>query len=455
MTEEHSPQRAAKRLVICCDGTWNAPDNANITNIEKIARSIETNAANSGGVQQLVEYVQGVGVGYKTDRLLGGAFGFGLFNNVRTAYRFLALNYEVGDEIFIFGFSRGAYTARSLAGMVGYVGLLTGDALVRGQLRRALDLYKNRDTAQDTASKAELKRFHEENCHDVTPITFIGVFDTVGALGVPGSVLFPEHQFHDIDLGNHVLCARHAVAIDERRMTFAPCLWTVPADQNGTVTFRSGTPTEQTVDRVKQVWFEGVHSDVGGGYPENGLSCTTLLWMADEAKAAGLVFDEHRLGFYVDRAKKPVRNNSLTFWFRIVNIRERMRPRRGVDRRAFVNGLRSLEPPVVPLKDHPERTMVLPGRVSSTAWTAFDDAAEAYRPANLAAFITGHTPPKIGETSESVILLPREVVAAPSSSDGSPDAVDDSAGPPEGSSAEVAVPQPRVGDPESDVAYRR
>ncbi len=132
-----------KRLVVCCDGTWNKPDNETITNVEKIARTVQSDPAATGGTSQLVYYVAGVGSNsYWADRILGGAFGFGLFGQVVAAYRFLAQNYEEGDEIFIVGFSRGAYTARSLAGMVAKVGLLTklglgagGQAFDRGRRR--------------------------------------------------------------------------------------------------------------------------------------------------------------------------------------------------------------------------------------------------------------------------------------------------------------------------------
>ena len=120
-----------KRLVVCCDGTWNKPDSPTITNVEKIARTVQSDPGSTSGVHQLVYYVSGVGAGsYAADKLLGGAFGFGLFHNVIACYRFLAQNYEPGDEIFILGFSRGAYTARSVAGMVGRVGLLTKLSLV-------------------------------------------------------------------------------------------------------------------------------------------------------------------------------------------------------------------------------------------------------------------------------------------------------------------------------------
>ncbi len=175
-----------KRLVICCDGTWNRPDAKHVTNIEKIARTVKTDLAGTGGVQQLVLYLSGVGgAGYHTDRLLGGAFGLGLFHNVLAGYRFLSLNYEPGDEIYVFGFSRGAYTARSLAGMVAKVGLLTRRALVQEKLPEAVERYKGVDgkSGKKGASTEEFKR---DFCHHDTPIHFIGVFDTVGALGVPG-----------------------------------------------------------------------------------------------------------------------------------------------------------------------------------------------------------------------------------------------------------------------------
>ena len=237
-----------KRLVVCCDGTWNEPASDNVTNIEKIARTISTDPDQCDQVQQLVLYVGGVGIGYKLDRLLGGAFGSGLFNNVKTAYRFLALNYEEGDEIFAFGFSRGAYTARSLVGMIGFIGLLTRESLVANKLPEAVDRYQRKEPKNGGfgSSNDEFKR---DFCHPKTPTKFLGVFDTVGALGVPG-LLPKDHQFHDINLGDSVECARQALAIDEDRMVFAPCLWNAPTRP----------------ERVRQVWFEGAHSDVGGGY---------------------------------------------------------------------------------------------------------------------------------------------------------------------------------------------
>ncbi len=222
--------RQRKRLVICCDGTWNRPDSDHVTNIEKIARTIETDltsvrrrAAAGALPQRRRRRVLPV------DRILGGAFGFGLFANIRTAYRFLALNYDEGDEIFVFGFSRGAYTARSLVGMVGRVGLLTRDALVADKLPEAVARYQRRDLATGSFGESD-DEFRHDHCHPSVPVTMLGVFDTVGALGVPGAVS-ARHQFHDVNLGSSVQCARHALALDERRLKFEPCMW--EADRGG------------------------------------------------------------------------------------------------------------------------------------------------------------------------------------------------------------------------------
>ncbi|MBI4898666.1 MAG: DUF2235 domain-containing protein [Actinobacteria bacterium] len=301
-----------KRLIVCCDGTWNKPDNLYVTNVEKIARTVDTDPTNAGGVQQLVEYISGVGANfYWTDRLLGGAFGLGLFANVVKAYRFLALNYEPGDEIYVFGFSRGAYTARSLVGMVDRVGLLTSDALINEKLPEAVDRYRQRG-GKGRAFGSSNEEFKRDCCHE-PEITFLGVFDTVGALGVPG-LLARRHRFHDVTLSARVACARHALAIDERRIKFEPSLWEVDESL--------GVDQGQ---RVKQVWFEGAHSDVGGGYDETGLSDTALLWMADEARAAGLAFHQARLDHYVASGSSAIRHDSMNLAYRLLNLAARAR----------------------------------------------------------------------------------------------------------------------------------
>jgi uncharacterized protein (DUF2235 family) len=314
-----------KRLVVCCDGTWNKPDNEHVTNVEKIARTIQGDPTATGGVYQLVYYISGVGAGsYEADRLLGGAFGFGLFHNVIACYRFLAQNYEPGDEIVIIGFSRGAYTARSVAGMLATVGLLTKVALVEERLPEAVHLYQGKQMPEGAFGES-VDEFKHDHCH-AAKVNFLGVFDTVGALGVPGISRAP--RFHSVKLSDQVLCARQALAIDETRMKFAPALWEAPPKPAGPATHPD----------VKQVWFEGAHSDIGGGYGQTGLSDTALLWMAREAHAAGLVFDTELLSTYVNSGSDPIRHNPLTLFYRLDNALLR-------GRAGFHKGLRVLNPP--------------------------------------------------------------------------------------------------------------
>jgi uncharacterized protein (DUF2235 family) len=282
-----------KRLVVCCDGTWNSPDEVDgdvpvPTNVCRIAQAVAPRDGH--GREQHVFYDKGVGTGGPLDRITGGAFGAGLAKNVRDAYRFLVETFEPGDEIFLFGFSRGAFTARSTAGFVRNCGILRRDHVEH--LDDAWALYHSGDpSTHPRSTEAELFRrsFSVE-----TGIRFIGVFDTVGSLGVPiadvpGAALINRHvQFHDTELSGRVDGAFHALAMHERRGTFSPTLWTVPRDQ----------PRTSSQD-LEQVWFSGVHSDVGGGYARRGLADITLLWMLSRAERYGLTvapgsFPRHR-----------------------------------------------------------------------------------------------------------------------------------------------------------------
>jgi hypothetical protein len=373
-----------KRLVVCCDGTWNKPDNANVTNVEKIARTVQTDPDKTGDVYQLVYYISGVGAdGYEADRLLGGAFGFGLFHNVIACYRFLAQNYEPDDEIVILGFSRGAYTARSLAGMLATVGLLTKVALVEERLPWAVHLYQA--TAMPSGAFGEsVDEFKHDHCH-AAKVTFLGVFDTVGALGVPG---FEREtpRFHNVQLSDQVLCARQALAIDETRLKFAPSLWEAPSEVEG-------PPTEDP--RVKQVWFEGAHSDVGGGYAETGLSDTALLWMVKEAHAAGLVFDPTLLGTYVDSGSDPICHNPLSLMFKadneILEAKDHLPWQRHLDAE-FSHGMRVLTNP-----------RALSVRVAYSAVRHLQDDTD-YAPSNLTALAAETN--GFAEILEHVVPLP-------------------------------------------------
>ncbi|MFF2557163.1 DUF2235 domain-containing protein [Nocardia sp. NPDC058058] len=308
-----------KRLVVCCDGTWKAESSTTVSNIVKIAQTVCHAGADREGhpIGQRVYYISGPGArGFTSDRLLGGAFGLGLEANLSAAYWQLALNWEPGDEIFIFGFSRGAYTARSLAGMINRLGILTYKAMIDGKYPDALKIYHTRKVNPDDPDPPEWAEFRRANCYpDPVVINFLGVFDTVGAMGIPGITAW-RHRFHDVRLSRTVRCARQALALNERRRAFEPCLWEVPVEID---------EKYRRTDRVKQVWFEGVHSDIGGGYPECALSDITLHWMIREAEAEGLVFDHDRLTVLREHCPRPPKkhlllHNSLGTGFKVLNF---------------------------------------------------------------------------------------------------------------------------------------
>ncbi|MEU3842713.1 DUF2235 domain-containing protein [Streptomyces sp. NPDC028635] len=284
----------AKRLVVCCDGTWNFADQPSKTNVAKVALSVRRRSAS--GREQRIYYHSGVGT-QRSERLRGGAFGVGLSRNVEDAYRFLVETYEPGDELFLFGFSRGAFTARSLAGLVRNSGILRREHTDR--MQEAWSLYRDR---VEQPNGAACTLFRRSYAHE-TQIRFIGVWDTVGALGIPvpdAAFLQPavnrfnqRWAFHDTDLSSWINGAFHALAIDERRSAFRPTLW------------HQQTDAAREGQELKQVWFAGVHLDVGGGYEETGLSDVTLLWMVDQARRYGLEFDDGALGAAGPRVMTP------------------------------------------------------------------------------------------------------------------------------------------------------
>lgn len=270
-----------KRIVICCDGTWNEPEKLSDerivpTNVLQMVRAILPHGDDK--CDQVVFYETGVGTGAlgKLNRIVAGASGLGISGHIQSCYRFLANNYKPGDEIFLFGFSRGAYTARSLVGMISAVGLLK--KVDMEFLPEAYHYYRT-DPAKRRGSRNDslLQRIKG----DRPPIKFIGVWDTVGALGAPTPLLRWISGkfwtgFHDTELSDMVENAVHAIAIDERRGPFRPALWTAANEKT----------------RIEQVWFCGVHSNIGGGYPNAGLSDVTLDWMLDRAIECGLRIDE-------------------------------------------------------------------------------------------------------------------------------------------------------------------
>ena len=279
-----------KRLVVCFDGTWNSADmGGDETNVARIARAVRANSGDDG-VPQLCLYLRGVGTsGSDLARLFAGATGEGIEDTIRSGYRFLAQNYvpadpatgRPADEIFLFGFSRGAFAARSLSGWLGATGLLKRQGLQH--LAKAWDFYR---TAPERNPVAFLARHDTETIplHPDIQVTFLGVFDTVGALGVPVGILAELtaglFEFHNTEPSRVVQRAAHALAVDEHRDPFVPTLWTGAAPQDAV---------------IEQVWFAGAHADVGGGYGLRTLSDIPLAWMASRAEAAGLRLDHAML----------------------------------------------------------------------------------------------------------------------------------------------------------------
>jgi hypothetical protein len=280
-----------RHLVVCCDGTWQ--DVAQHSNVSRLHTAL---IPPPGDPEPL--YVKGVGVSSNpVDMLRGGLTGAGLAAGIKAGYRWLVREFRAGDRVAVFGFSRGAYTARSLAGMIGRVGLVDGSGLGPRELDDAVDRayarYREGPGAPGDGSwHAGLELAYRPGDPDI-PVEFVGVWDTVGALGIPTFVGVPDvlgsrtrYQFLDVVLNPHIAHARHAVSIDEMRGPFRPTLWRdIPAGQD-----------------VRQVWFPGDHEDVGGGHREKGLSDGALDWMMREATAAiGLEFDRARVpGFAPD-----------------------------------------------------------------------------------------------------------------------------------------------------------
>jgi uncharacterized protein (DUF2235 family) len=292
-----------QRLIVCCDGTWN--DAASRTHIRWIYDNCRREDAAT--LAQIPEYIAGVGT-MPGEKILGGAIGTGLSHNVRDAYRFVQRNWKPGDEVFVFGFSRGAYTARSLCGFIRLVGWLDDPSWVNpGYLWYRLSR-TSPDSFSGHAFVAPLGKLVSQRTRGQIEVTFLGVFDTVGSLGIPfrgkdlsadlhvtsmltnvglGSLVdaadrletrlrLPLEGFHDTALNDHVKIACQALAIDEQRGPFLPTLWTK-------------APATSTVE---QAWFAGVHGDVGGVYHDgprgDRLAVIPLLWVLERAMAAGL-----------------------------------------------------------------------------------------------------------------------------------------------------------------------
>ena len=291
-----------RNLVICTDGTWNRPDQRDRdrivpSNVVKTARALC--GMTECGIRQYVYYDTGVGTGGWWDHFKGGVFGIGLLENIKQAYSVIGSTFEVGDNLFLFGFSRGAYTARSLSGLIGLCGVPDPrKSSVTEAVDSAIDIYRMRHATQqknaerDKRAKEHAEKFAHlgEDGDVLRDVHFVGVWDTVGALGIPFEHLkwigANRHSFHDVFLGRYIKHAYHAMAIDEKRKPFKPSLWS--------------SNNVQPHQKVEQAWFSGVHSNVGGGYVDRGLSDRALLWMCSKAKDAGLGFQRDYMKRRID-----------------------------------------------------------------------------------------------------------------------------------------------------------
>ena len=324
-----------RTLVVLSDGTGNSSAKLFRTNVWRIYEALDLNCDD-----QIALYDNGVGTAsFKPLAALGGAFGYGLKRNVLELYMFLCRNYRTADgyhcdpekpseddrtqhdRIFAFGFSRGAFTARVVAGLVANQGLICSAKSDRDLSRLARWAYRayRADRYRNSIGVRALRKIRNgvfrvkdwllrDKAYDPSKnrkvdIDFLGVFDTVAAYGLPVDELtrgwdrwvWPMLP-RDNSLNERVKYARHALAIDDERQTFFPLLWDEDSDAEKEKNRKFGHPP----DRIKQVWFAGMHSNVGGGYADDALSLGPLCWMAGEAAEHGLRFQQHRL-----RAAEP------------------------------------------------------------------------------------------------------------------------------------------------------
>ncbi|MCK9606164.1 MAG: DUF2235 domain-containing protein [Methylomonas sp.] len=295
----------SKNIILLSDGTGNSNIKKRGTNVFKMYEAIDYNKLH-GPADQVAFYDDGVGTQeFKPLKIMGGAFGWGLARNVRNLYKRLVQVYVPGDKIYLFGFSRGAFTIRTLAGLITNNGILDNDKYPTDEALElaVLQLYEGY-RAQNAAllekvfytplMKGLFNAFGGP-APDVHPgkqnrqIEFVGVWDTVDAVGLPFDwatdqwdkwifrFTFPDHELHP-----NIKQACHALSIDDERLSFHPLLW-------------------RQEPRIEQVWFPGVHSNVGGGYPQQGISLVVLDWMINKAEAAGVQFIPYQKAFVQDQ----------------------------------------------------------------------------------------------------------------------------------------------------------
>jgi uncharacterized protein (DUF2235 family) len=312
----------AKNVVLCCDGTANEFAR-NKTNVLKLFSMLVQDAS-----RQVCYYHPGLGtmepagalttISRVVTKTLGMAIGYGLANDIRDAYVYIMRTYNPGDRLYMFGFSRGAYTARAVASLLHMYGLIRpgNEALVPYAVRMMLGIQRGVSAKQNVDEYFDLARQFQHTMSTECKPHFVGVWDTVSSVG------WLENPLHLPFVANNpdIQFGRHAIAIDERRAFFRTNVWRPVAD-----------PAKAGPQDLKQVWFAGVHCDVGGGYAEteSGLSKIALRWMAAEAEANGLLVDLVRkndiFGLtgntkYLAEEPRAAAHESLTGWWRIAEF---------------------------------------------------------------------------------------------------------------------------------------
>lgn len=283
-------EKPLRRHLIFLDGTWNSDDRegeqthiVRLRNlaIPKVRATGEDGASGKALCLQSIYYDSGVGTGLsRLDRFVGGALGAGLSTNVRQAYRYLSAVYHPGDEICVFGFSRGAYSARSLVGYIAAAGLLKRRYCTPAAEAAAWSYCRIPPKQRFPGSNASRDGLVHENVR----VRAMGIFDTVGSLGIPSTWARTINrlflQFHDTEVSRIVDYAFHALAIDEKREPFQAAVWQ--------------RPRHEEFQRIEQVWFPGVHSDIGGGYSDHRLGDIALSWMIERlTRGPGTEADPH------------------------------------------------------------------------------------------------------------------------------------------------------------------
>jgi len=387
----------SKHLIICLDGTWCDGDSADPqTNIRLLSDILDPKP--EGGSEQRIYYNAGVGTGGFLDRIAGGVFGKGLSANVLAAYRFLSQFYEPGDKIYVFGFSRGAFTARSLCGFLSASGLLTQDMCNAANQEFAWNYYRTPPKKRYPADRARLRRITHNNPE--ARIRFLGVFDTVGALGIPQSFMSwigrRAIHFHDTEVSSVVDHSCQALAIDEYRLEFEPAVWT--------------EPRHRKYQTVEQVWFPGSHANIGGGCADTDLSDLALIWMLQRLRRhcpeVGFTWKEpllERFGRYPSCTGKIFDPRSWIFW------RSRWRPTiRSINRcepgRRWLSRLFKPRPHSWPIGE-----MVHQSAVQRWEQTKDERRRHRYQPPNLLAAIESRKTVVVGFDGEPISAVGRSV----------------------------------------------